>query len=170
MDLNDIQLLFRFNYWALKRIMEVVATLPPEEYAKDRASSHGGIRGTLVHTMGAEEIWLKRWNEETITGAAKEGDYPTFSSLAGKWAVVERDVLRFCAAMKNNGDVARVFHYKDLKGNPYSSLLAEAMQHLVNHSTYHRGQVVTMLRQAGVKPVGTDLIAFYRELHGTHAG
>jgi uncharacterized damage-inducible protein DinB len=38
------------------------------------------------------------------------------------------------------------------------------MQHLVNHSTYHRGQVVTMLRQAGVKPVATDLIAFYREL------
>ena len=143
MQVADIHLLYKFTFWATKRIMEVVATLPPEEYAKDRSSSHGGIRGTLIHTMGAEEIWLKRWKGEIIAGAAKESDYPTFVELAGKWADVEHGILSFCRELTTDADVHRTFSYKDLKGNPYSSMLYEAMQHLVNHSTYHRGQVVT---------------------------
>ena len=163
MQLHDIQTLYAFNFWATKRIMGIVATVPADEFSKDMASSHGGIRGTLVHTMGAEEIWLKRWKGETITGGLREIDYPAFGILAAKWEQVEREILHFCASLKSDADIHRVFDYKDLKGNPYTSILSEAMQHLVNHSTYHRGQVVTMLRQAGVKPIATDMIAFYRE-------
>ncbi len=51
----------------------------------------------------------------------------------------------------------------DLKGNPHSNVLWQTLQHLANHGTYHRGQVTTLLRQLGAKPVGTDLIGFYRE-------
>lgn len=167
MHLNDIRTLYDFNYWAKKRIMEVVGTLSSEQYCKDMGSSHGGIRGTLVHTMGAEEIWLKRWKGETISSFAKEGDFPDLTSLTSRWAIVERDILHFCEALAGDEAIQKRFEYKDLRGNAYSSVLYEAMQHLVNHSTYHRGQVVTMLRQAGAKPVATDLIAYYREIHST---
>lgn len=60
-------------------------------------------------------------------------------------------------------DLVRVHDIRTTKGEPYSHPLWQMMQHLINHGTYHRGQVTTMLRQLGVKPVATDLIAFYRQ-------
>jgi len=59
--------------------------------------------------------------------------------------------------------LSSVLIYKTMEGKQFSNILWQMMQHLINHSTYHRGQVVTMLRQLGVKPIGTDLITFYRE-------
>ncbi len=52
--------------------------------------------------------------------------------------------------------------YNDLRGNPQAEPLFQQMQHAINHATYHRGQVVTMMRQVGAKPAATDLIVFYR--------
>ena len=167
MHLHDIKTLYAFNYWAKKRIMEIVETLSFDQCRKDMGSSHGGIRGTLVHTMGAEEVWLKRWKGETTTGLPKEDDFQTIESLADRWKTIETNVLRFCEELKSDDDIMRRFEYKDLKGNAYTAILYQAMQHLVNHSSYHRGQIVTLLRQQGMRPVATDLIAFYREHHPT---
>jgi uncharacterized damage-inducible protein DinB len=62
------------------------------------------------------------------------------------------------------GDVERVFEYKDMRGNLRSDVFWQMVQHVVNHGSYHRGQVTTMLRQLGAKPAKfMDLIAFYRE-------
>jgi uncharacterized damage-inducible protein DinB len=72
-------------------------------------------------------------------------------------------MMGFCHMLKSEHDTQRIVTYKDLKGNEYSQPLWQMMQHLVNHSTYHRGQVVTMLRQLGAKPIGMDLVVFYRE-------
>ena len=65
MNLQDIHDLYDYNYWAKRRILAVVETLSPEQFAKDLSSSHGGIQGTLFHIMGAEEIWFKRWKGES---------------------------------------------------------------------------------------------------------
>ena len=162
MTLTDIQTLYDFNYWANHKILEVVETLTEEQFMKDLGSSHGGIQGTLFHTMGAEAIWLRRWKGESPAGFWKPEDFPTFGALKLQWDVVETEVLAFCHRLKTDRDIERVFEYKDVKSNAYSSLLSQSMQHVVNHSTYHRGQVVTLLRQSGVKPVSTDLIAYYR--------
>jgi uncharacterized damage-inducible protein DinB len=164
MQLRDIRLLYDYNYWATRRIVGIVATMDNAEFIKDRSSSHAGIRGTLVHTMGAEGIWLNRWKSQPVAYVPKEADFPALENLVQHWATVERDIMEFCGSLKSDEEIDRHFDYKDLKGNPYTSRLCDAMQHLVNHSTYHRGQIVTMLRQAGVKPIATDLIAFYREL------
>ena len=56
-----------------------------------------------------------------------------------------------------------MIEFRNIAGNQFRHPLWETMQHLVNHSTYHRGQVTTLLRQLGVKPMSTDMIAFYRE-------
>ena len=163
MHLQDILNLYEYNYWANDRILGIVQTLPHEEFIKDRASSHGGIHGTLHHTMGAEEIWLKRWKGESPASFHAKDEFPTFDKLTNHWEMVEMEMMGFCHMLKSDQDIARVIEYKDLKGNQYKQVLHHLMQHLVNHSTYHRGQIVTMLRQAGVKPVSTDLVAFYRE-------
>lgn len=163
MHIQDIHTLYEYNYWANHRILGVVETLTPEQFAKNLGSSHGGIQSTLVHIMGAEEIWLRRWKGTSPTGFAKPEDYGTFRTLKQHWNVVEHEMMDFVHSLTADEDIRKVIEYKDMKGNAYSRPLYQLMQHLVNHSTYHRGQVVAMLRQSGVEPVGTDLIMFYRE-------
>lgn len=163
MHLNDIHLLYEFNYWAKERILKIIGTVPPEQYIKDLGSSHGGIHGTLVHTMRAEEIWLKRWKSAQISGLRKPEDFPTFESVTNHWDMIETEILGFCHMLKTDEDIDKPFTYADLKGMTYTQPLYQSMQHLVNHGSYHRGQVVTMLRQIGLTPVGTDLITFHRQ-------
>ena len=165
MTAKDIQTLFEFNYWAKDRILGVVEKLTPEQFTKDLKSSHGGIHGTLAHTLGAEDIWLKRWKGTAITGFLKPEDVPTFADLQNRWKMVAMEILGFCHTLKSDDDINKVIVYKDLKGNEYRQPLYQLMQHLVNHSSYHRGQVVTMLRQLGVQPIGTDMVGFFREKH-----
>ena len=163
MHIQDIHSLYDFNYWANHRILNIIETLSHEQFSKDLSSSHGGIHGTLFHQMGAEEIWLKRWKGVSPAIFSKAEDYQTFENLKQHWDMVEHEMLGFCHMLKSDDDIRKVISYEDLKGNEYSQPLFQLMQHLVNHSTYHRGQIVTMLRQLGVKPVATDFVAFLRE-------
>ena len=163
MHLQDIHNLYEYNYWANHRLLEVVETVPHEQFIKDLGSSHGGIHGTLVHIMGAEEIWLKRWKGDSPSSFYSAADFPTFDVLSNHWEMVEMEMMGFCHMLKTEADIQKIITYKDLKGNAYSQPLWQLMQHLANHSTYHRGQVVTMLRQVGVKPVGTDLVTYFRQ-------
>jgi uncharacterized damage-inducible protein DinB len=162
MTLTDIKTLYDFDQWATDRILEIVAAVPEDQYAKNLNSSHGGIRGTLVHYYGAEWIWLERWKETNPTTLIKEEDLPTFPLLKEKWNLLRHELNQFVASLTEE-KLQSPLSYKDLKGNEHTQLLWQQMQHLVNHSTFHRGQVVTMLRQIGVKPVATDLIAYYRK-------
>ncbi|MBI4418665.1 MAG: DinB family protein [Ignavibacteriales bacterium] len=156
--------LFAYDGWATRKLLEVVATLSEEQYTRDLESSHGGIRGTLVHAYGAGEIWLKRWEGESPTALITEQDIPTFKLLAERWSVLEKKLEDFLKGVPD-ARLQAPLAYRNIKGEPISTELWKQMQHLVNHGSYHRGQVVAMLRQLGVKPVATDLINFYREQH-----
>ena len=69
----------------------------------------------------------------------------------------------FFDALDGDG-IKRVIEYKSLAGQPAASILWHMLQHVVNHASYHRGQVTTLLRQVGAAPPKSmDLIAFYRE-------
>lgn len=161
---DDLKMLYNYNYWAHHRLLDVVKTSSPDQFTKDLGSSHGGIQGTLVHTMGAEEIWLARWKGSSPANFYSADQFPTFDSLYQHWGKVESEMLSFVNGLHTENDVVRKITYRDLKGNQYTQVLWHLMQHLANHSTYHRGQVVTMLRQVGIKPVATDLVAYYRQL------
>ena len=162
MTLADIHTLFEFHYWAKARIMSVVETLTQEQFTKNLGSSHGGIHGTLVHIVGAEHIWLSRWTGGPVFKLLDTADYPTIPAARQKWDEVEQQMGEFVGNLTEE-NLAAVVTYQTTEGKQFSNPLWQMMQHVVNHSTYHRGQIVTMLRQLGVKPKGTDLITFYRE-------
>ena len=166
MDLSDIQTLYDYNCWANRRLLEIIAGLPEEQFTKDLHSSHGGIHGTLVHALGAEETWLRRWKGESPTSFPTTTDIPGAAALLQRWNLNERNQLEFIQSLKSDSDIRQEIAYKDLKGNSYTQPLYQTMQQVFNHATYHRGQVVTMLRQLGVKPVNTDIIAFFRQRNG----
>ena len=163
MNVEDIRTLYAFNSWANRRTRETCAPLAPEEFTRDMRSSFGSVRDTLVHLLGAERVWLERWLGRSPEAFAAPTDFPDLASVERQWAEIEREQAAFIASLKPE-DLGRVLRFKAFSGAPQEDQLEHTLQHLVNHGTYHRGQVATMLRQLGAKPVSTDMIAYQREL------
>ena len=166
MTLNEITILHAYNAWADNRIFDALAPLPSEEYLRDLNSSHGGIHGTLTHLIGAEKVWLERWtgNSQPFLRAA---EIPGLAALKDIWEKVGYDTAKFLGTMTDR-KLQETFTMKTSRGDVFTHVYWQAFQHLVNHSSYHRGQIVAMLRQLGRQGVSTDLIQFYRET-GKHA-
>jgi len=162
MDAKDFQTLYAYNSWANRRTTESCAALDSEKFTRNLGSSFGSVRDTLVHILGAEWVWLERWRGRNPTAFADPAECRDLESVRQRWAEIEAGLRDFVSGLSAE-KVEGVFAYKTMAGVPYQQPLGECMQHLANHSTYHRGQIATMLRQLGAKPVSTDLIAFYRE-------
>ena len=162
MNHQDLLLLVDFNYWARDRTFDAVAALTPEQFTRDLGNSFKSIRDTLAHTFSAEWVWHARWNGESPTSPLNFEDYPDLPTLRGAWAGLEANIRALVAA-ETDETIARTMEYRLLNGQPGKSVFWQMVQHVMNHGTYHRGQVTTMLRQLGVAPKSTDLIAYYRE-------
>lgn len=160
--IDDLRTLFRFNAWANDRMRRAVASLPEEKLYIDMKNSFGSIHGTLVHMVGAEDIWLQRLNGADPGVFMTPAAYATWNSVEAKWKEVEAGHAAFIAAVPE-GMLDRTLTFHNMKGEIVSQKVWMALQHLVNHSTYHRGQITTLVRQAGGTPIGTDLILFYRQ-------
>jgi uncharacterized damage-inducible protein DinB len=161
MMLQEILALFEYDAWAIDRTLESVSSIPEGKYLEDLKSSHGGIHGTLVHIYGSNMIWLQRWKGGSPLASITVNEIPNLESLKSHWKEYRADLDSYLANL-DDAKLVGSLSYSDLKGNRQSEPLFQQMQHLVNHSSYHRGQIVTMLRQIGSKPIGTDLIMFYR--------
>lgn len=159
---NEIRDLFAYNRWANRRILDAAATLDDDDLARDLGSSFPSVLATLAHIVAADWVWVRRWSGESPPGPPAEWDLSSLDRVRSKWDEIEAERDAVLAALDDD-DLARDVRYRDTAGTPFTSRMDEILRHLVNHSTYHRGQVVTMLRQLGATPPATDLIAFYRE-------
>lgn len=162
MTLEHIRLLYEYNYWANHRVLDACSALAEEQLTRDLGSSFRSVRDTLAHIMGAEWIWLERWQGRSPAALPAATDFPTLASLRARWAEIERELVGFVAKLTPEA-LAGVRRYRTTEGKEQGQPLWQMLQHLANHGTYHRGQIVTLLRQLGAKPVATDLIAFYRQ-------
>ena len=162
LDQADAARLFDYTIWANHRVMRGAALLSVEDYKRDLGSSFGGVRGTLVHMMGAEWVWLERWKGVSPTAFMDEGEFPDIVALRDRWAAIEEHRAAWLRNIAER-ELAGSFSYRNVQGEPFTSPLWQTVQHTVNHSTYHRGQVAAFLRQFGGKPQATDLVVFDRE-------
>jgi uncharacterized damage-inducible protein DinB len=165
MTLNEIQTLYAYDRWANIKTLESIAALKPEEYIRDLSSSFSSIHGTMVHILSADRVWLNRWVGKTPVPMKAE-DIPTIEVLKKQWDAYSLELSNFLRTLTEDR-LAAPFSYTDFKNNVHAQVLAHQMQHKVNHSTYHRGQIASMLRQLGATPIGTDLITFFRQ-QGSH--
>ncbi len=156
------ELHLRYHKWATGQIMEECLKLTAEQLVKDFKGSFGSIYDTAKHLYQADSIWLDRLEERPTDNLARyEAPGCTFE-LRDAWSAVHDKMLAFGAALAEN-DWEREISYKNLAGVSYKSAIWEVLLHVVNHGTYHRGQITSMLRMSGVKAVNLDLIRFYRE-------
>ncbi len=160
--IEKLQELYRYNSWANARIFEAASKVSPEDFVRTLPSSFSSLRETLLHIVSAEWIWLERWKGNSPPGFPDEEKNGSFQSLRDRWRRVDSDVLAFVSSIAPDG-LENIIRYKNTAGNQYENPLGDLLRHVVNHSTYHRGQVTTILRTLGAKTVSTDLLFFYRE-------
>lgn len=163
MNLQDLQVLLDYHYWARDRMLDAVEALSPEQFTRDLGSSFKSVRDTLAHTYVAEWAWCSRWTGRSPSSRPPFDMFPDLGALRRAWSEQEAKVRAFVAGLDEHG-LNRMFEYKLLSGAPGKSLIWHSVQHVVNHATYHRGQVTTMLRQLGAAPAESmDLDTFYGE-------
>jgi uncharacterized damage-inducible protein DinB len=161
---EEVRSLYDYNSWANHRTLEACAPLTPEQFLRDMGSSFHSVCSTLAHILQAEHIWLQRF-EGRSQGVPMLLDTVQFTDLGGlRAAWVETEAgLAGCVRRLTQADLDRVIEYKTTKGVPCREPLWQPLLHLVNHGTFHRGQVTALLRQLGAQPSPLDLINFFRE-------
>lgn len=160
MNKSQIIDLYSYDEWANKKLLTTVSQLENEEFVQDLSSSFKSIRDTMVHILGAEELWLSRWVGKQGRNLLNSDDFPTYSSLVDRWDDYRNQINSFILSLTEE-DLTQEISYKNLKGIPYSLELWKQMLHVANHSSFHRGQAVTMLRQLKKQPPSLDLIYYY---------
>jgi uncharacterized damage-inducible protein DinB len=159
---EEIVALYEFNAWANHKTLQGAGALSTEQFVREMGSSFGSVRDTLVHIYGVEWVWLERLRGRSPAGFPATTEFTDVGKLKLRWTELETIQLQYARGI-TQAELEEVMEYKTLSFGLGRNPRWQMMQHVVNHGTYHRGQVTTLLRQLGAKAVGTDLISFYRE-------
>ena len=163
MNLEAINLLFDYNYWANRRILSATEGLSADQYLTAVPGlSMGSLRGTLVHALAAEHIWRLRCMEgQSPTSLLREDDLPTFGQLRQVWAE-EETAMRAGLARLTDGALTGRLSYLTTNGKPMAETLWQLLAHLVNHGTQHRAEAAVALTAFGHSPGDVDMIIYMR--------
>lgn len=158
----EMRSLFDFNEWANARTFEALGALTADELTRGNGSSFPSILATAAHIVGAEWIWLERWVSRVPGGFPAWVLQPDLSDLMIRLRAVEAERAQYLAALPEGAGTSTVA-FTLMNGTEDSQPVEVMVRHVVNHSTYHRGQIAAFLRQLGVKPPSTDIIVFARK-------
>ncbi len=159
MSLADARELLAYNDWANGRLLPAFRELPEGEWQAELGGSFASPQGTVAHLVAAEWIWLARWRGSSPPAMPEWTKGASAPVLLSRLQSVERE-RRIWLEGLTDGALLEEIEYRFLSGEPGRNRLAVLIAHLVNHSTYHRGQLVTMLRQLGRVPASTDLLVW----------
>jgi uncharacterized damage-inducible protein DinB len=159
-SLEGLRELYDYNYWARDQQLAACAGLSEEQLGQALGSSFGSLRATLKHLLGAEWVWLERFRGRSPSAVPWLKETETLDAIRGRWQSIEADMRRYLGELKPEA-LAAPLTYQNLKGETWTYPLAQCLMHLMNHGTYHRGQVTMALRQLGATPPGIDLLVYY---------
>ena len=169
------QALARYNAWMNAKLYDKAAELSEAERRRDAGAFFRSIHGTLNHLLLTDRAWLWRLTGDAriaesrdaagkpiaMTGRLDQELYADFEPLRRERVRTDADITAFAAALTPERLDAEIT-YRTTAGVEQRHALWWAVSHFFNHQTHHRGQVTTLLRQAGVDPGVTDLIALLR--------
>jgi|ERR1035437_4605427 uncharacterized damage-inducible protein DinB len=151
-----------YNIWANRHHTDIISTLTEEQIDKVQVSSFPSIRKTLYHIWDAQGIWTIRLKGETVL------DWPSKNFKGTTKEAIENflNSSREFATLVKGFDEG-IFHnsiqYKKMEGKEFINSMADIVMHVMNHSTFHRGQLISMFREVGITKIpSTDFIAYCR--------
>ena len=161
------ELLFPFSQyhvWATGLLLDAIQALPPEQQQAEVPSSFNSLYKTILHLWDAESIWWQRLKLQERITRPSEGAYATINDVSNGLLQQSRQ-WRDWVANAQEHMLQHEFIYQNSKKEQFKQPVYEMLLHLFNHGTYHRGQLVTMLRQLGVETIpATDFIIWSRKL------
>jgi uncharacterized damage-inducible protein DinB len=152
----------QFHRWATQRIVEAAQPLSAEQLHHDHGTAFKSLFGTLVHIYQADSAWIGRIHGNPDSQTSTYSPKPDLEGLASDWFALLDRTVEWSAGL-NEAEWNKIISYKDSKGNSHQTPLLPIILHVVNHGSYHRGQVSSLLRQSGFSAPNTDLINFYRQ-------
>ena len=170
---DNYRYLARYNRWFNQRLYDACERLEDGERKRDRGAFFGSIHATLNHVMWGDRIWLARFAAQDGAQAGALGggllDLPPgaahgtllhaqWADLRAQRASLDAAIEAWVAAMPADFPL-RTMRYGNTRGVQREHPMWMALTHFFNHQTHHRGQVTTLLAQAGIDPGPTDLIA-----------
>ena len=161
MDFDQLKTLVDYHYWGRDRVLGCAAALSPEPFTRNLGNSFPSVRDTLVHIYGADWIWRERWEGRSHDALPSADGFPDVASIRTAWLEEEKRLRAFVDKLGPAGVLEPTTYTRN--GVRQSQPFWQTLQHLVNHGTYHRGQLTTLLRQLGASSAAMDLIVFYRE-------
>jgi uncharacterized damage-inducible protein DinB len=156
---DHIQRRLKYHHWAADKIWEALEAVTAEQLDRKWGGSFGTGRALLRHVAGVERLWCDRWNGQSPKSLP---DYPATHGgreFRQEWERIKPDQKRFVDALSQqrlDGDIT----YVNIKGETWTYALADVLEHLVNHGTYHRGQLTQLLRDLGLPAPSTDFLFF----------
>ena len=155
--IDDLFALYAFNRWADDRVVVAARRLTPEQYVQEPAPGWSSTRATLVHLADATHLWARRLQGEDVTARAPEAEFPTLDDVARLFDTAHDAFDRLLPTLTPER-LATVWSYRSLEGKELHLPLWAVLRHVVNHATYHRGQIASKLKRFGVDPPATDLV------------
>jgi uncharacterized damage-inducible protein DinB len=148
--------LVAYTRWADARLLAPCAELTPAQYTLELGGSFPSLQLTVAHLAGAAKLWSLRVAGLPYSGllpSAEIADVATAQArLAEAYAVFDAVAPEWEAAR------LELFTFRNIAGVEITKPRWQIFRHIVNHGSYHRGQIANMLRQLGVKPPFTDLL------------
>jgi uncharacterized damage-inducible protein DinB len=148
-----------YSLWASLQVLEATAKMPEAALEADRGNSFGGILATLQHIYRADRVWGRRMGGEPAAPFAVAGESLTVREMQEMWPSVLNGMAEWVRA-QDEAVIEGRLDWINIKGEAKSELRYKILLHVVNHASYHRGQVITMIRQAGGEAVSTDLVYY----------
>jgi uncharacterized damage-inducible protein DinB len=151
--------LVEYHCWATKKMLDYLQTLPRNILTMQIKSVFSNVESVLVHMLAVDELWFERMKESGQEHAGEKIGWPVKQFILAYDRLLT-DLRNF---VHNIEDVNKIVSYKNSKGEKWSNTIFEIIQHIINHGTYHRGNITAMLHQAGYRSISTDFIYFLRE-------
>lgn len=141
-----------YNIWATRRILDIIMAMPEEKQMTELASSFTSLFKTVLHMLDAENIWWQRMKMNERINIPSENFNGTMKEVAD--GLLQQSKL-WEEWVSNASDLSldHVFQYYNTKKEHFKMPVYQMLQHVFNHSTYHRGQLVNMLRQLGAEKI-----------------
>lgn len=142
---------FDFMFDQDRLVLAAALQTPEAEYYKDRGISHGSLHALLVHAMGSQWVWLNRFLGTSAPRHISVTDCPTREELADRWPEVHSAYKGFLARQTLTTLNAPIT-FQNFRGETHTLALGQLLMHVVDHGTYHRGQINSLLKLAGGQP------------------
>jgi uncharacterized damage-inducible protein DinB len=152
------RMMARYGHWMNERLYAALADVPDAERKRDRGAFFGSMHGTLNHLLWGDRMWLGRFIGTPCTAPAFGADmYDDFAQLRHARDDTDRDLADWAGNVTPSWLAAPLVYTSRVDGRTRELPAAVAAIHLFNHGTHHRGQLTTLMKQAGLDPGVTDL-------------